>query len=92
MHTAIIGQPAIGGFLDRSRDLLPYGLGTSIRHVVGSAGRRLRVEEEGRHGRPRGDRARARSAGTDQQADHHLGRLAARQRGVTTLLAATIGQ
>jgi hypothetical protein len=36
LHAAVIGQPAIGGFLDRSRDLLPYGLGTSVRHVVGS--------------------------------------------------------
>jgi len=35
LRTAVVGQPAIGGFLDRSRDLLPYGSGTSIRHVVG---------------------------------------------------------
>jgi hypothetical protein len=37
LHTSIIGQPAIRGFLDRSRALLPYGLGTAIRHTVGSA-------------------------------------------------------
>jgi hypothetical protein len=37
LHTAVIGRPAIQGFLDRSRELLPYGLGSSIRHVVGSA-------------------------------------------------------
>lgn len=37
LHTSIIGQSAIRGFLDRSRELLPYGLGTSIRHTVGSA-------------------------------------------------------
>jgi hypothetical protein len=37
LHAAVIGRPAIQGFLDRSRALLPYGLGTSVRHVVGSA-------------------------------------------------------
>jgi hypothetical protein len=37
LHTTIAGQPAIRGFLDRSLSLLPYGLGTSVRHVVGSA-------------------------------------------------------
>jgi hypothetical protein len=37
LHTSIIGQSAIGGFLDRARALLPYGLGTAIRHTVGSA-------------------------------------------------------
>jgi len=37
LHTSVVGQPAIRGFLDRSRGLLPYGLGTSIRHAVGSA-------------------------------------------------------
>ncbi|WP_067141515.1 nuclear transport factor 2 family protein [Microtetraspora malaysiensis] len=36
LHTAMVGRQAIGGFLDRARDLLPYGLGTSVRHVVGS--------------------------------------------------------
>ncbi len=37
LHTSIIGQLAIRGFLDRSHALLPYGLGTTIRHTVGSA-------------------------------------------------------
>jgi hypothetical protein len=37
LHTSVVGQPAIRGFLDRSRGLLPYGLGTGIRHTVGSA-------------------------------------------------------
>jgi hypothetical protein len=41
-HTTVVGQPAIQGLLNRSRPLLPYGLGTSIRRIVGSAGRRLR--------------------------------------------------
>jgi ketosteroid isomerase-like protein len=35
LQTAVVGQQAITGFLARARDLLPYGLGTSIRHVVG---------------------------------------------------------
>ncbi|MFI9560263.1 hypothetical protein [Nonomuraea endophytica] len=35
LHTAMVGRRAIGGFLDRARDLLPYGLGASVRHVVG---------------------------------------------------------
>jgi hypothetical protein len=37
LHTSIVGQSAIRGFLDRSRALLPYGVGTTIRHTVGSA-------------------------------------------------------
>ena len=37
LHAAVVGQPAIAGFLDRARGVLPYGLGTAIRHVVGSA-------------------------------------------------------
>jgi hypothetical protein len=37
LHTSIIGQPAIRGFLDRAHALLPYGPGTAIRHTVGSA-------------------------------------------------------
>jgi len=36
-HTTVVGQPAIQGFLNRSCRLLPYGLGTAIRHIVGSA-------------------------------------------------------
>ena len=37
LHSAVVGQPAIAGFLDRARNVLPYGLGTAIRHVVGGA-------------------------------------------------------
>jgi hypothetical protein len=37
LHTTVVGQPAIQGFLNRSRPLLPFGLGTSIRRIVGSA-------------------------------------------------------
>jgi len=35
LHTTVVGQPAIRAFLSQSLDLLPYGPGTSIRHVVG---------------------------------------------------------
>jgi hypothetical protein len=37
LHSTIVGQQAISGFLDRALPLLPYGPGTSVRHVVGSA-------------------------------------------------------
>lgn len=37
LHVSITGRLAIEGFLTRSRELLPYGLGTSVRHTVGSA-------------------------------------------------------
>jgi ketosteroid isomerase-like protein len=37
LHTTMVGQQAIGGFLDRAAALLPYGRGTSVRHVVGTA-------------------------------------------------------
>jgi hypothetical protein len=37
LHTAIVGVPAIGPYLDRSLALLPYGPGTAVRHTVGSA-------------------------------------------------------
>jgi hypothetical protein len=33
----LVGQQAIGGVLDRAAALLPYGPGTSVRHVVGTA-------------------------------------------------------
>ncbi|MFI9383521.1 nuclear transport factor 2 family protein [Kutzneria sp. NPDC052558] len=36
LHAAIVGRQSIKGFLDRSFPLLPYGLGTSVRHTVGS--------------------------------------------------------
>jgi len=53
LHAAVVGQPAIAGFLDRARDVLPYCLGTSIRHVVGSAqGEREYVQRIGRLLRP----------------------------------------
>jgi hypothetical protein len=37
LHTTMVGLQAIGGFLDRAVALLPYGPGTSVRHVVGTA-------------------------------------------------------
>lgn len=37
LHISITGRPAIEGFLARSVKLLPYGLGTSVRHTVGAA-------------------------------------------------------
>jgi hypothetical protein len=37
LHTTMVGQQAIGGVLDRAAALLPYGPGTSVRHVVGTA-------------------------------------------------------
>jgi len=37
LHATMVGQQAIGGFLDRAAALLPYGPGTSVRHVVGTA-------------------------------------------------------
>jgi ketosteroid isomerase-like protein len=37
LHTTIVGRPAIHGYLGRALSLLPYGQGTSIRHVVGNA-------------------------------------------------------
>jgi len=37
LHVSFTGRPAIQGFLNRSFELLPYGLDTSVRHTVGSA-------------------------------------------------------
>jgi hypothetical protein len=37
LHVSVTGRPAIQAFLTRSAGLLPYGLGTSVRHTVGSA-------------------------------------------------------
>ena len=37
LHSTIVGRQAIGGLLRRAMPLLPYGRGTSVRHVVGSA-------------------------------------------------------
>jgi hypothetical protein len=37
LHTTMVGQQAIGGVLDRAAAMLPYGPGTSVRHVVGTA-------------------------------------------------------
>jgi hypothetical protein len=34
---SIVASQAIGGVLDRAAALLPYGPGTSVRHVVGTA-------------------------------------------------------
>jgi hypothetical protein len=37
LHLSFTGRPSIQGFLDRSFTRLPYGLGTSVRHIVGNA-------------------------------------------------------
>jgi hypothetical protein len=38
LHATMVGQQAIGGFLDRGLSLLPYGqAGALVRHVVGTA-------------------------------------------------------
>lgn len=37
LKSRLVGRPAIGGFLERASGLLPYGRGSTLRHVVGSA-------------------------------------------------------